>query len=179
MGLYGKLKSHTHSQDEIADVPIMLKKTAFPILYTTVCIHTVIQYGYFLVPHGGNPLEPKPYMGALCTTHLDDHWFPPWAYWFPHHLRLGPPWGKNPPSSDIGAPMGSPMGPHGDPHGAPWGTQWGPFSPMGTNIFSYPILKGKYPTQKIVNFYVGHCGPLLCSYKVWHSWRQRVHSYVG
>ena len=61
----------------------------------------------------------------------------------PHHLSLGPPWGKIPPSFRYWVP-------HWGPHGAPLGTQWGPISPMGAIIFSYPILKGKYPTQEIV-----------------------------
>ena len=68
-------------------------------------------------------------------------------YWGPHG-------GKSPHRLDIGAPIGAPMGPHGVPNGAPWGAQWGPISPMGAIIFSYPILKGKYPTQEIVNFCV-------------------------
>ena len=89
------------------------------------------------------------------------------------------------PNGHIASPIIWDWGPHGGkcPHlqilGPPWGTQWGPFSPMGTNIFSYPILKGKYPTQKIVDFCVGHCGPLLCSHNVLHLLRQGVHSYAG
>ena len=111
-----------------------------------------------VVPQRGN----RPYKAA----HFVGHWFPPWASQFPHRLIWGPPWGQSPPSSDIGDPMGSPMGPHGAPHGAPWGAQWGPVSPMGDNIFSYPILKGKYPIQRIVDFCEGSHIPLLCSYKI-------------
>ena len=48
------------------------------------------------------------------------------------------------------------------------GTQWGPIFPMGAIIFSYPFLKGKYPTQKSVDFCVACHGPLLCSCEVWH-----------
>ena len=90
----------------------------------------------------------------------------------------GPHGGKFPHRLDIGAPIGAPMGPHGVPHGAPLGAQWGPISPMGAVIFSYPILKGKNPTQKIVAFCVGCHGPLLCSWEVCHSSCQRLQSYA-
>ena len=104
--------------------------------------------------------------------------FAHWHIASPIICHWGPHGGKSPHRSDIGAPIGAPMGPHGVPHGAPLGAQWGPISPMGTIIFSYPILKGKNPTQKIVAFCVGCHGPLLCLWEVWHSSCQRLQSYA-
>ena len=104
------------------------KKSAFPIRYTAVFTHRIVQCLYTFWPHGGKLLDLKSYMRALYTARQDDHWFRPLAYCFPHHLSLGPPWGKIPPSFRY-------WGPHWGPHGAPWGAQWGPMgAPMGANF---------------------------------------------
>ena len=121
--------------------------------------------------HGGNPLRLsliQPHKAA----HFVGHWFPPWALQFPHRLIWGPPWGQSPPSFRY-------WGLHGGPHGAPWGAQWGPVSPMGDNIFSYPILKGKYPIQRIADLREGLHVPLLCSCKISSQLVERVQSYRG
>ena len=113
------------------------------------------------------------------AAHFVGHWFPPWALQFPHRLIWGPPWGQSPPSFRYWGLHGAPLGPHGAPHGAPWGAQWGPVSPMGDNIFSYPILKGKYPIQRIADLREGLHVPLLCSCKISSQLGERVQSYRG